>query len=755
MTNRIDGHPPKSPSGSLRQDISASIVVFLLALPLCMGIALASGAEAFSGLLAGIIGGIVVGAISGSQTSVSGPAAGLTAIIAAQIIALGSFHTFLLAVFIAGLIQIGLGLARAGALSAFVPSSVVKGLLAAIGVLLILKQFPHVFGHDESFEGEMSFTFAAGNTFSEIMAVFSGDVHFGAAVIGIVSILLLVLWERVKLLKESVVPGPLVVVVVGVLLQSFLRQFGGPWEIEASHLVEIPVPETLSGLIGFLQVPDFSQWTNPAVYVSAVTIALVASLESLLNLEAVDKLDPQRRDSPPSRELVAQGVGNTLAGLIGAIPVTLVVVRSSVNVAVGARSKRSTILHGILLLVCVAFLPSWLNMIPLSALAAILFVTGFKLASPSLFQQMFREGRYQFVPFMVTLLAIVFSDLLTGILVGLATSILFILNSNLRRPVRRIIETHIGGDVLHVELANQVTFLNRASLDKLFREAAPGSSILLDARDTDYIDPDVMSLILEFKKYKGPAKNVSVSMRGFRDKYDIDDEIQFADYSTRELQDRVAPEQVLELLREGNQRFQLGTRLTRDFARQIGATAKGQTPLAAVLSCIDSRVPAELVFDLGIGDIFSVRVAGNVIGSKSLGSIEYAVGVAGVKLVLVLGHTRCGAVTSSVKLLGDNKNVEEATGCQHLHTIVDEIAPCIENAEFAKFKAMDSTAQESFVDDVAKRNVLRTVHEITTRSNRIGEAVREGKVLVVGALYDVNSGAIDFYPTEIKPSHPE
>ncbi len=756
MTNQIESSPPSSTSsvgGNLTRDLMASVVVFLVALPLCLGIALASGAPLFSGLLAGIVGGIVVGSISGSHTSVSGPAAGLTAIVAAQIATLGSFEAFFLAVFVAGLLQIAMGIARAGALSAFFPSSVVKGLLAAIGVILILKQIPHVFGHDKDPEGEMSFSQPDDeNTFSELLTVFWGDIHVGAAVIGVVSIVLLVCWDRIKPLKNSVIPGPLVAVLFGVMMQALFGRLGGSWVVEPTHLVQIPVAESISGFVDFLKFPDFSQWNNPAVYLAALTIAVVASLETLLNLEAVDKLDPAGRDSPPSRELIAQGVGNSVAGLIGGLPMTSVIVRSSVNVAVGAKTKLSAIFHGVLLLVCVALFPLYLNMIPLAALAAILLVTGFKLASPSLFRQMWSEGRYQFAPFIITLVSIVLTDLLIGVLIGLTVSVLFILNSNLRRPIRRIVETHIGGDVLHIELANQVSFLNRASLDKLFSQAAPGSSLLIDASDTDYFDPDVLSLIRDFKNVRGPARGVSVSLRGFRDKYNLEDDIQFADYSTRELQDRVSPEQVLEILREGNRRFRTGNRLTRDFKRQVGATAEGQTPLAAILSCIDSRVPAELVFDLGIGDIFSIRVAGNVIGSKSLGSIEYGVGVAGVKLVLVLGHTRCGAVTSSVQLLSENKNVEQATGCQHLHTIVDEIAPCLDSRELAKLSDCSKAEQESFVDEIAKRNVLRTVHEITQRSNAIRQAVDAGKVLVLGALYDVKSGNIEFLPEQPIPS---
>tara|TARA_R110002049_G_scaffold27321_2_gene94355 strand:+ start:626141 stop:628366 length:2226 start_codon:yes stop_codon:yes gene_type:complete len=730
---------------TLTRDITASVVVFLVALPLCLGIALASGAPLFSGLLAGIVGGIVVGSLSGSHTSVSGPAAGLTAIVASQIAALGSYDAFLLAVVFAGLLQIGLGVARAGALSAFFPSSVIKGLLAAIGVILILKQIPHLFGHDNDPEGDMSFSQPDNeNTFSEFLNVVLGDIHYGAAVVGLASIAILFFWDRIKPLKNSVVPAPLIVVLIGVGLQFLFSTAGKGWAIGESHLVQIPVADSVSGVLAFLTFPDFSQWANPTVYVAAVTIAIVASLETLLNLEAVDKLDPERRDSPPSRELMAQGVGNTVSGLIGGLPLTSVIVRSSVNVGMGAKTKLSAILHGFLLVISVVLLPTYLNMIPLASLAAILIVTGFKLASPKLFRQMWQEGRYQFAPFLITLLAIVFTDLLVGIVIGLCVSVLFILNSNLRRPIRRVVETHIGGDVLHIELANQVSFLNRAALDKLFSECKSGSSLLIDASGTDYIDPDVLSLIRDFKNNRGPARDVTVSLRGFRQKYQLQDDIQFADYSTRELQDRVTPQQVLEILREGNRRFQTGNRLSRDFGRQVDATSDGQTPLAAILSCIDSRVPAELVFDLGIGDIFSVRVAGNIIGSKSLGSIEYAVGVAGVKLVLVLGHTRCGAVTSSVKLLSENKNIEQATGCEHLQSIVDEIAPSLRSDDFRRFKELPEAEQESFVDEIAKRNVLRTVQEIQERSGTIRRAAGEEKVLVVGALYDVKSGNIEF-----------
>ncbi|QGQ25223.1 sulfate transporter [Gimesia benthica] len=703
----------------------------------------------FSGLLAGIVGGLVVGSISGSSTSVSGPAAGLTAIVVAQIATLGSFEAFLLAVMVGGVIQIILGVVRAGSLSAFFPSSVIKGLLAAIGVILILKQIPHVVGHDTDPEGEMSFTQPdKQNTFSELLTVFEGDFHYGAAAVGLTSILLLVVWGRVKMLKNSVIPGPLIVVLLGVSMHLLFQRLGGPWAIEASHMVQIPVAESAKDLLTFLTLPDFSQFLNPAIYLAGATIAIVASLETLLNLEAVDKLDPENRNSPPSRELVAQGVGNMVSGLIGGLPVTSVIVRGSVNVNSGAKTKISCIFHGVLLLIAVALLPMYMNLIPLAALAAILLVTGFKLASPTLFKQMWSEGRYQFLPFIITLLSIVFTDLLIGILIGLGVSLLFILNSSLRQPIRRILETHAGGDVLHIELANQVSFLNRAALDQIFNEAEPGSKMLIDASNTDYIDPDILSLIQEFKTKIGPARGISVSLRGFKRKYQLQNEIQFADYSTRDLKDQITPAQALKILQDGNERFHTGNRLSRDLGHQVNATAGEQHPLAVVLSCIDSRVPAELVLDLGIGDILSVRVAGNVIGNKSLGSIEYGVSVEGVKLVLVLGHTRCGAVASTVQLMCDHSDPTQVTGCAHLDSIVHEVIPCVDEEACERLDEMSPEEREQFVDEVARRNVYRSVHEISARSQVIRDLVQTGKVMVVGALYDVKSGKMEFLTEE-------
>jgi carbonic anhydrase/SulP family sulfate permease len=712
---------------------------------LCLGIAHTSGAPLFAGLLAGIIGGIIVGSLSQSQTSVSGPAAGLIVIVAGQIEQLG-FDGFLLAVVIGGIFQLVLGLLRAGSLSAFFPSSVIKGLLAAIGVILVLKEIPHLLGRDSDPEGDFAFfQFDKENTFSEISIAVLQGIHPGALTIGLLSIALLVLWQKVQFLKNSLLPGPLVVAVVGVLLNLAFREAGRDWYLQGEHLVQLPRVDNMAEFTSLLAQPDYSRIGDPAIYLAGLTIAIVASLETLLNLQAVDKLDTQRRVSPPSRELLAQGAGNIVAGMIVGLPITSVVIRGSVNVGAGSRTKLSAIIHGVMLLVSVVLLPTYLNQIPLSALSAILLVTGLKLASPALFREMWSEGRYQFIPFIVTLVSIVFTNLLLGIVIGLGVSILFVLNSNLRRPLRRIVETHLDGEILVIELTNQVSFLNRAPIQKVLNEIPAGTHLIIDATETDYMDPDVQSLIRDFRDTTAPIHGVDVSLRGFREKYNLKDEMRRADYATRELQDRLTPTQVLNILREGNRRFRTDNRLSRDFNRQINATALEQNPFAMVLSCIDSRVPAEVVFDMGIGDIFSARVAGNVPGETELGSIEYAVAVAGVKLVLVMGHTRCGAVMSTVRLLCTGKTVEEATGCDHLHTIVREIDPCLENQRFHLLDSMNQEQIDELTDEVARRNVVRTVKMISVRSSLIREEVARGHIMVVGALYDVATGEIDYY----------
>ena len=729
---------------SIKKDLLAGVIVFLVALPLCLGVAMASNAPLISGVLAGIVGGALVGFLSGSHTSVSGPSPALAAIIVALIAQLGSFEALLLAVVVSGLVQIVLGLARIGFIAAFIPFSVIQGLLAAIGVILILKQIPHVLGRDSDPEGDMSFQQPDHETtFSEFGELLTG-IQPGAALVGIVSLLILNFWHRSKALRRLRIPPPLVVVIFGVAAGEVFRHIGGIWTIAESHLVQVPIAQSFMDLFQFLQSPDFSQWNQPAIYQAGLTIAMITTLETLLNIDAIDKVDPEHRISPPSRELLAQGVGNVILGLIGGIPISSVIVRSSVNINAGAQTKLSAIFHGFLMLFCVMILPTYLNMIPLSCLAAILLMTGLRLITLQLIRKMWNDGRYQFIPFTVTLFAIVLTDLVTGVLIGLAVSIAFILNSNLRQPLRRILEKHLGGDVLRIVLANQVSFLNRGALEKILRDLPPGSNVLLDAESTDYIDPDVLTLISEFKDRVAPKTGVKVSLRGFRKKYRLDDDIQFIDYSTRQLQENLTSLEVLRILKEGNQRFLSGHRLTRDLGRQLINTAQGQNPIAVVLSCIDSRTPAELIFDLGIGDIFSVRMAGHVTSQKVLGSLEYGCNVAGSKLILVMGHTRCGAVTAAVNLACHRQSAEQVTGCQHLESIIHDIQLAIDPPLLPLLESATDEEKAVMIEVVAIRNVELCVSRILDESNTIRRLVDEGRVAVVGAVFDITTGKINF-----------
>ncbi|NET30871.1 MAG: SulP family inorganic anion transporter [Cyanothece sp. SIO1E1] len=485
----------------LKSDIPASIVVFLVAVPLCLGIALASGAPLFSGIIAGIVGGIVVGAFSGSQLGVSGPAAGLAVIVLTAIQDLGAFEIFLLAVFLSGIIQIALGFAKAGIIGYYFPSSVIKGMLAGIGVIIILKQIPHAVGYDKDYEGSLAFNNPDGhNTFSELMYMMEA-ITPGAVIIAVLSMAILILWERPFMKKISlfkIVQGPLVVVALGIILNLVFASTGS-LALSTEQLVNIPVAESLSGFFGQFTFPDFSQLTNPAIYMTAVTIAVVASLETLLCLEATDKLDPHKRVTPANQELKAQGIGNMLSGLIGGLPVTQVIVRSSTNIQSGGQTKMSAIIHGMLLLGCAMAIPNILNLIPLSSLAAILFVVGYKLAKPVLFRQMYKLGWSHFVPFIVTIVGIVLTDLLVGIGLGLVVAIFFVLYNNYKRPYLFKESEYKSGEPIRLELAEDVTFLHKANILKTLSQIPDNSTVIIDASRSINIDQDVIEIIEDFK----------------------------------------------------------------------------------------------------------------------------------------------------------------------------------------------------------------------------------------------------------------
>jgi MFS superfamily sulfate permease-like transporter len=515
----------RSVISTLKHDIPASIVVFLIAVPLCLGIALASGAPFFSGLIAGIVGGIVIGSLSNSNLSVSGPAAGLTAIVLAAISDLKAFDIFLLSVALAGVIQLMLGFLKAGSIANYFPSSVIKGMLTAIGIIIILKQIPHAFGYDANGQEDLSFQETSGhNTFSSLLQPLQ-YIHPGVTLVTFLSLAILILWERPYFKKLRVLPGALVAVVVSILINTVYQAYFPALTIGGSHLVQVPVAGSFNEFIGLFTTPDFSAITNQKVILWAITIAAVASIETLLCIEAVDKLDPHRRLTNQNRELKAQGIGNIVSGLIGGLPITSVIVRSTANLNAGAQTKTSAILHGVLILSCSAFIPRILNMIPLAALTAILLMTGYKLARVSVFLEMYRNGKYQWVPFMVTVVAIVFTDLLTGVALGLTVSSMAILYGNMRNSYYFHKERHHDGEVIKVHLTEEVSFLNKASITLTLDHLPENATVVIDASNTSYIDYDVLESIKEFKNIKAPEKNITCILAGFKEKYKIDNNL--------------------------------------------------------------------------------------------------------------------------------------------------------------------------------------------------------------------------------------
>ncbi len=499
---------------NLKKDLPASIVVFLVALPLCLGIALASGAPLFAGLITGIVGGIVVASLSGSQLSVSGPAAGLTVIVLNSITDLGSYQLFLVAVVMAGIMQLILGIIKAGTIGNYFPSSVIEGMLAAIGITLILKQLPHALGVDTDFFGDEGFFQQDHeNTFS---AIFNAVNHLSIAalVISCLSVAVLIFWPKLK--KINVVPAPLIVVIIGVL--GALLFSNGADALRNDQLVAIPIVSSASEFFGLFSLPDFTALANPKVYMVAITIAIVASLETLLSIEAIDKLDPIKRVTPTNRELMAQGTGNIISGMLGGLPLTSVIVRSSANVNAGSRTKMSAIFHGILLLLSLLFIPKIINLIPYACLAAILLVTGYKLARIALFKHMYHKGWDQFVPFVVTIIAVLFTDLLKGVGIGMAVSIFYLLRTNMRNPFFYKVQEEGNKKNIRIKLAEEVSFLNKASIQVLLTDIPRETNVIIDGSNSRYIDPDVLETIFNYK-HNAYTKGIIVTLEHIKKSY--------------------------------------------------------------------------------------------------------------------------------------------------------------------------------------------------------------------------------------------
>ena len=498
----------------IKNDLPASVVVFFVALPLCLGIALASGAPLFSGLISGIIGGVLVGALSGSKIGVSGPAAGLAAIVLTAITSLGGYENFLVAVVLGGVIQLIFGLLKAGIIGYYFPSSVIKGMLTGIGIIIILKQIPHFFGYDSTPEGDFAFFQVDGkNTFSEILNT-ANNISVGATVIGFIGLGILILWSTVFANKGKffkIIQGPLVAVVAGIVYY-FVTKGNATYGVDAIHLVSVPVPDSFDSFVGQFRFPNFSAISNPAVWVTGFTIALVASLETLLCAEATDKLDPHKNVTPTNKELLAQGTGNIISGLIGGLPITQVIVRSSANIQSGGRTKLSAIIHGLLLLISVILIPTLLNKIPLSVLAAILLIVGYKLAKPAVFIEMVQLGWKQWIPFTVTVVGIIFTDLLVGITLGLAVGIVVILIKSFQNSHFLHIENKSNGKHrIKMTLAEEVTFFNKGAILKELDSLPRDTYLEIDVRKTRFLDYDIIEILQDFA-LKAKERNIDIQL---------------------------------------------------------------------------------------------------------------------------------------------------------------------------------------------------------------------------------------------------
>lgn len=712
---------------NLKKDIPAGLVVFLVSLPLCLGVALASGSSPISGVISGVIGGIVVGFISSSHISVSGPAAGLSAVVGSAIIQLGDFQTFLMCVVIAGVFQIIAAYLRGGFIANYIPSNVITGLITSIGIVLILKQIPHAFGYDGIAEEDFSFIQSDHkNTFTELFELLN-YFSYGAITVSILSIFIIVLWKKIKFRWLQLIPSSIIVVIAGVVLNKLFSSYFPFLTIHSEHLVTIPKIDRFDAIFTF---PSINSLAKKEVWIIGFSIFIIASLESLLNLEAVSKIDRHHRKVSPNRELLAQGYGNLIAGLIGGIPITSVIVRSSINIDAGAKSKISTIFHGALLIVSILFITPILNQIPLASLAAILIATGYKLVNYKVFIEKYRKGWNQFIPFIVTIVAIFFSDLMIGTFIGLAVSILFILKSNFKNPFKIKTEKMNVKETITIELPNQVSFLNKASIKNTLWNLPKNSNVIIEAKNSDYIDEDILEIFETFKNTVAIENNIQLNIFGFKNKFHIQDQVQFSTVIGKEEQQNLTSHEVLDILITGNKRFADGNFTEKYLTEQVQATSHHQNPIAVIVSCIDSRTSPELIFDLGIGDLISIRIAGNIINQEIIESIEFACQKIGTKLIVVLGHSNCGAVTFAIN-----------SGAEQYTTITSKIQSSIEicgcNAERLK-------EEPELLDKVIKMNTNNSISEILMHSAFIKSETEKETITIVSGFYDTRNGLVEF-----------
>jgi len=716
-----------------KYDLTASIIVFLVAVPLCLGIALASGAPLYSGMISGIVGGIIVGFLSPSSVSVSGPAAGIAAVMLAALSQLQDFNTVLLAIFFSGILQIFASIKRYGFFADYFPSNVIKGMLSAIGILLIYKQLPFVFTLAKTFT-ELKNHLVEVNEGSYIHPIVNLTFHLnsGAIFLSSLSILLLVYLEKTKINFLRSCPSAIIVILIGTLLNEWFTHTHSIFAQHGPHLVNIPKAYDFYNFLGTLASPNWQALNNPMVYFYAFIFASIASLESLLNITASEKLDTNHRLVDKNKELFAQGVGNLIAGLIGGIPITSVVIRTSVNIQNQAKTKCSTIFHGCFLLASFFFLAELINRIPICILASILIMTGYKLSKPSLFIKIYKQGSNRFIPFLVTVIAIVLFNLLVGVLLGLIVNLFYILKYSSQARIDLLHETYPSGEINRLILPQQTTFLNKASIIAELNAIPKHTQLVIDARYAEFIDKEIIDYIQEFSEDLAPTKDISLNLIGFKDKYDIHDHINFINITTYNAQSLLSSMDVLEILKQGNERFLQDKMIHRSNLIDIQQSADTQHPIAVVLGCIDSRVPVETIFDMTLGDLFCVRIAGNIVNNDILASIEYATHVVGAKLIVILGHTRCGAILSACN------QVKEG----HITELLEKINPAIE-AE-TKTKTKRNANNLNFVNNVTKLNIAHSMFEIYERSKILKNLLDEDKIGMVGAIYDVSSGKVSF-----------
>lgn len=714
----------------LGKDIPAGIVVFLVALPLCLGIALASGAPLISGLISGFIGGLVIGYISQSGTSVSGPAASVSAVVLVAIEDLGSFEIFLTALVIAGIIQFFIGLLKAGIIADYMPSSVIKGLLAAIGIILILSQLPYAVGLDFDKDRMLNFQEDYIGNIGPMIRLFFDGFSPGAILLSTVSMFILLYWDKTPLRNFRLLPPALVVVILGVALNTLFQYALPSLYLDGIQRVRIPKVDSFSSLFTF---PDFSGISNPQVWLAGLTIAIIASISSLLNVEATDNIDPHKRRTPPNRELIAQGIGNTLAGLLGGIAITSVIVRSSVNIEAGGETKLSTILHGLLLLISVLFLSSVMNLIPLASLAAILLVVGYKLASISVVKQLYQKGWDQFLPFIVTVVAIILTDVLIGVLIGASLSIFFLLRGNYYNPFFIKNTELVEGETIKLELSNEVSFLNKASIKNTLWSIPDNSKVVIDATFSSYIDKDVIEILHDFQNTIAKEHNIEVSVIGLKETYAQGEELAFQKQSTEEVRQKSTPQEILAYLKSGNDRYQSGNMISKRLRNKDMSSFLSASPLAAVIDCVDLREPLNMILNTDIGDLIPIRSAATLAGEHITRSVEVACREQGAKLVLVMANS-------------ENELIKKALAA-HIAGEESDLQPFIQDAVASSDFPPEKLKQQPLdvlVNEIAKFNAALTTKAMLQTSPFLHAAATAGSVGMAWAYFDRATGKVDF-----------